>query len=61
MHGNLPRRTEKLRWLAMHYGYELKPTKTTLERENDKLKAELEKQCIEMEAIKKFIKEVKAI
>lgn len=50
-----------LRWLAMCYGYELKPTKTTLERENDKLKAELEKQQAEMEAIKKFIKEVKAI
>ncbi len=49
-----------LRWLAMHYGQELRPTKTTLERENDKLRAELEKQHIEMEAIKKFFKEVKA-
>lgn len=50
-----------LRWLAMHYGYELKPTKTALEQENDKLKAELEMQRMEMDAIKKFIKEVKAI
>jgi len=50
-----------LRWLAMRYGQELKPTKTTLERENDKLRAELEKQHIEIEAIKKFFKEVKAL
>jgi hypothetical protein len=49
-----------LRWLAWKYGQELKPTKTTLERENDELKAELEKNKIEMEAIKNFIKEVKA-
>lgn len=50
-----------LRWLAMKYGQELKPTKTTIERENDKLRAELEKQHIEIEAIKKFFKEVKAV
>ncbi|PKN36709.1 MAG: hypothetical protein CVU62_13325 [Deltaproteobacteria bacterium HGW-Deltaproteobacteria-2] len=49
-----------LRWLAMNYGQELKPTKTTLERENDELKAELEKKNHEMETIKNFLKEVKA-
>ena len=49
-----------LRWLAMHFGQELKPTKTTLERENDDLREQLERQRIEMEAVKKFIREVKA-
>lgn len=48
-----------LRWLAMKYGQELKPTKTTLERENDELKAALEKKNHEMETIKNFLKEVK--
>jgi hypothetical protein len=40
-----------LRWLAMKYGQELKPTKSTLERENDELREQLEKQRIEMEAV----------
>jgi hypothetical protein len=48
-----------LQWLAMHFGQELKPTKTTLERENDRLREELEHQRIEMEAVKKFFKEVR--
>lgn len=47
-------------WLAWKYGQELRPTKTTLERENDNLREELEKKRIEMDAIKKFFKEVKA-
>jgi len=50
-----------LQWLAMRYGQELKPTKTTLERERDALNEELEKSRIEMNAIKRFFKEVRAV
>lgn len=40
-------------------GYELKPTQTVLERENDHLRDELEKLKIEMNAVKKFMREIR--
>ena len=46
-----------LRWLAMRYGQELKPTKTTLERELEAERLKNEKLSIEMEAIKNFMRE----
>ncbi|OPY13670.1 MAG: hypothetical protein A4E66_00672 [Syntrophus sp. PtaB.Bin001] len=48
-----------LKWLAMKRGYELKPTQTVLERENDHLRDELEKLKIEMNAVKKFMREIR--
>ncbi len=48
-----------LRWLAMHYGQELKPLKSTLEIENEALRVALEAKEQEMEAIKKFVRETK--
>ena len=50
-----------LQWLATTRGYELKPTKSSLERENDQLRAELEKRERDMETIKNFLKEVKGL
>lgn len=47
-----------LRWLALHYGYELKPLKTALELENEVLKEKLAEKEKEMEVIKKWMKEV---
>ena len=48
-----------LRWLNFSRGYEMRPMKTTLEKENDALRIQLERQQIEIDAIKKFMKEVK--
>ncbi len=49
-----------LRWLALKYGFELKPLKSTLEIENEKLRAALEQKEREMDVIKDFLKEVKS-
>lgn len=47
-----------LRWLALKYGFELKPLKTTLEIENETLRAQLEQERHEREIILKALKEV---
>jgi len=49
-----------LRWLALKYGFELKPLKSTLEIENEKLKNELKEEQEKMKVIKEFLKEVKS-
>lgn len=47
-----------LRWLALYYGYELKPLKSTVEKENDSLRAENERLQRDLSVIKGFLKEV---
>lgn len=48
-----------LRWLALKRGFGLVRLKSTLEIENERLKAELAEQQREMLVIKNFLKEVK--
>jgi hypothetical protein len=48
-----------LRWLALRYGYELRPLKSQTELENEALRAELTQIKIEFDAVKKFMQEIK--
>ena len=47
-----------LQWLALRYGYELKPLKSTVEKENDSLRAENERLQRDLAVIKGFLREV---
>jgi len=48
-----------LRWLALQYGYELRPVRTRLEAENDLLKDENNRLKRDMLVIKEFIQETR--
>lgn len=48
-----------LRWLALKYGYELRPLKSQLELENETLRAQVAQQQHEMETIKRFMSEIR--
>ena len=48
-----------LRWLALKYGYELRPLKSQVELENEQLRAALAQKEAEYEAVKKFMSEIK--
>lgn len=47
-----------LRWLSMEFNLGLHVLKSELERENEKLRSELQQQTAEINAIKKFMKEI---
>ena len=46
-----------LRWLSIHRGFELKVMTSSLQKENDELKKQVEELDHDLETIKKFIKE----
>jgi len=45
-----------LQWLALRYGYELKPMKSTVEKENDSLRAENERLQRDLSVIQTFLR-----
>lgn len=47
-----------LRWLALRCGYELRPLRTALERENQELRSKLEEKEREIEVIKQFLRDI---
>lgn len=55
---NLCENIVPVRWLALQYGYELRPIKSKLEAENDLLREEIEQLKQDFSAIKGFLKDV---
>jgi hypothetical protein len=49
-----------LKWIAHRRGYELKPIASDLERENARLRAEVERRDREYEVLVRFLKETRA-
>lgn len=46
-----------LRWLALNFGFEIKSLKNILEKENEALRAELDREKLKREAIHEFLKD----
>ncbi|MBN1663421.1 MAG: hypothetical protein JW943_07465 [Deltaproteobacteria bacterium] len=56
---NLCENVVPVRWLAMQYGFELRPMKSALEKEIERLTEALKKSELEMGVIKDFLRDIK--